>query len=75
MVTGSEDEGPAESRRTLERLSRGNDHGGRSFVARHKYAAKETGETSNGLHILLGAVLAVALFFWLLSYIAVVKTS
>ena len=74
MATGSQDEGQAESRRALERLSRESDHGGRSFVARHKYAAEEKGETSNGLHILLGAVLAVALFFWLLSYLAVVKT-
>lgn len=75
MTTGSEDEGTAESRRILERLSRESDHGGRSFVARHKYAAQENGETSSGLHILLGAVLAIALMLWLLSYIAVVKTS
>ena len=74
MVTGSEDEGPAESRRILERLSRESDHGGRSFVARHEYASEEKGETANGLLILLGAVLAIALFFWFLSYIAVVKS-
>jgi hypothetical protein len=74
VVTGSEDEGPAESRRILERLSRESDHGGRSFVARHKYASEEKGETANGLLILLGAVLAIALFFWFLSYIAVVKS-
>jgi len=73
MVAGSEDEGQAESRRIPERLSRESDHGGRSFVARHRYAAKEKGETSNGLYMLLGGVLAIALFFWLLSYIAVVK--
>ncbi len=73
MVTGSEDEGPAQSRRILKRLSRESDHGGRSFVARHRYAAKEKGETPNGLYMLLGAVLAIALFFWLLSYIALVK--
>jgi hypothetical protein len=48
MVTGSEDGGPAESRRILKRLSRESDHGGRSFVARRKYAAKEKGETPNG---------------------------
>jgi hypothetical protein len=74
VVTGSDDEWPAESRRILERVSRERDHGGRSFVARHRYAAKEKGETPNGLYMLLGAALAIALFFWFLSYIAVVKT-
>ena len=63
MATGSEEEGIAESRRILERLSHDSDHGGRSFFARYKYAPKEKRETSNGLHILLGAVLAIALVF------------